>query len=83
MTLKYKLSGDLLEARTAREWKQPETAAKFGITLRQYQNIEGGKCIPQTVLFLQMVSYFELDIAYYMKMVRADMEKELGRRIGG
>lgn len=68
MTLKYKFSGDLLRAREERGWKQPEVADIFGISLREYQDIEGGKRIPQTELFLRMVRYYRFDIEEYMEI---------------
>ncbi len=68
MTLKYKFSGDLLQARKGRGWTQPEAAEELGISLREYQNIEGGKCIPQTELFLRVVVYFNLAIEQYMEI---------------
>ena len=65
MSFKFLLSGDLLNARRARGWSQPVVANAVSITLREYQNIEGGRCVPTAETFLKLVYLFELDIQPY------------------
>lgn len=54
-------------ARQARNWTQPYVADSISITLRQYQNIESGRCTPRTDTFLKLVYLFGLDIEKYKK----------------
>ena len=48
MSFRVQFSHDVLCARQARNWTQPYVADSISITLRQYQNIESGRCTPRT-----------------------------------
>jgi len=65
MSFRLIFSGDLLRARESRGWTQQFVADLVSITLRQYQNIERGSCIPHTDTFLKLVYVFDLDIQSY------------------
>ena len=67
MSFRAQFSRDVLSAREARKWTQPYVADSISITLRQYQNIESGRCTPHTNTFLKLVYLFELDIKHYRK----------------
>ncbi|MCB6899615.1 helix-turn-helix domain-containing protein [bacterium 210917-DFI.7.65] len=67
MSFRVQFSHDVLCARQARNWTQPYVADSISITLRQYQNIESGRCTPRTDTFLKLVYLFGLDIEKYKK----------------
>ena len=65
VSFKFQFSGDLRRMRESKGWTQPFVAGLVSITLREYQNIEGGKCVPSVETFLRLVYLFDLDIENY------------------
>lgn len=65
MSFKLLFSGDLRRTRDSKGWTQPFVANAVSITLREYQNIEGGKRLPNTETFLKLVYLFDLNIENY------------------
>ena len=78
MSLKLRLSGDILNARKSLGWTQPKAAGMVRISLREYQNIEGGKCMPITEVFLRLTFIYELDIEEYRKEIGIDIPEMVG-----
>lgn len=65
MTFRFQFSGDLVRTRQAKGWTQMDVSNLIDLSLREYQNIEGGKCVPGAEIFLKLVFLFELDIERY------------------
>lgn len=68
MSFKLVFSGDLLHARNANNWTQRFVADIISISPREYQNIEGGKCVPGAETFLKLVFLLELDVDRYREL---------------
>ena len=47
--------------------------------MREYQNIEGGKCIPTTEVFLRLKFIYRLDIEECSKEIGIDIPKMVGK----
>lgn len=78
MTLKGKLSGDMVKARKARGWTQMEAAEMLDVSTREYQNIESGRCEPGTKRFLRIVYMYDLEITEYIRELDIEIPKEEG-----
>lgn len=79
VSLKLRLLGDILKARKIFGWTQQEAAGMVRISLREYQNIEGGKCLPTTEVFLRLKFIYKLDIEEYSKEIGIDIPKMVER----
>ncbi len=79
MSLKLRLLGDILKARKSFGWTQQKATGMVGISLREYQNIEGGKCIPTTEVFLRLKFIYRLDIEECSKEIGIDIPKMVGK----
>ena len=65
MSLKYKLSGIMLNTRRKHNLTQSETAAALGVSTRWYQKLEAGKKFPGGKLLLKIIIFFDIDIKVF------------------
>jgi len=63
MSINFKFSAMVYEARVAHGLTQEEAAEAISITLRWYQRIESGERLPSTKVFLKIIFLFDLDIS--------------------
>ena len=62
-------SKDVVHARDKSGLTQAEVAEIVGISVRNYQYIEQGKCVPHGDTLLKLVYLFDLDIDRYREVL--------------
>ena len=69
MNLSTLFSKDVFDARDKSGLTQAEVAEIVGISVRNYQYIEQGKCVPHGDTLLKLVYLFDLDIDRYREVL--------------
>ena len=61
MSIKSKFSKSIYYSRLEREMTQAQAAEALDISVRWYQIIENGRCLPSAELTLKIIAFFGID----------------------
>lgn len=70
---RFRLSGDLVNARYAKGYTQMYVAEVANLSPREYQRIEKGTISPGAEPFLRLVYLLDLDVESYREVVMRDV----------
>lgn len=62
MKIALKFSNALFKARTEQKYTQSEVAEAVSITVRWYQKIEAGSCLPGSLTMLRLILFLHIDV---------------------
>lgn len=68
-TLKFKFASAILNARTKRGYTQQQVAEATSISVRWYQRIEHGERLPNTMIFLRIAIFLDIDIKEFQDVI--------------